>query len=183
MIEVVRSIGVFCSASDLEARYTQPAEEFAALLAKNGFNFVYGGTDRGLMKVMASKAQEGGSKIIGISIPHFQRHTKKDADEMIIAATLGERKTTILERSDAIVALVGGIGTLDEVTEMIELKKQGKHNKPIVVLNTEGFYNGLKMQLQKMKEDGSIPNELEELVHFSDTPQEAIDYIKDNLPK
>jgi hypothetical protein len=90
---------------------------------------------------------------------------------------------TILERSDAIVGLVGGIGTLDEITEMIELKKQGKHNKPIVILDTEGFYDGLKTQLQKMKNDGFIPNELEDLVHFSDTPQEARDYIQQALEK
>ena len=181
MTEAVRSIGVYCSASDLEPKYTEPAEEFVGLLAANGFNLVYGGSDKGLMKAIATRAQRGGSKIIGVTIPHFQHIARENADEMIVAATLGERKMAILERSDAIMGLVGGIGTLDEITEMIELKKQGKHNKPIVILDTAGFYSGLKTQLQKMKDDGFIPNDLEELVHFSNTPKEAIEYIKANL--
>ena len=173
----MKYIGVFCSASELSEKYTKPAEEFAKLIPQHKYHLVWGGTDTGLMKVVSSAVQENGGKLIGVSLPIFEHLSRKSADEMIVAKTLGERKATILQRSDAIVMLVGGIGTLDEVTEMLEMKKQKHHNKPIVILNTENFYDGLKVQLQKMKDDGLLTVPLEGLVFFADTPQEAIDYI------
>lgn len=177
----MKHIVVFCSASDVEEKYTQPAEEFATLLAKNGYHLVWGGSDTGLMKVIASAVQAGGGRLVGVSVTHLQHVLRADADEKIIEKTLGERKATLLARSDAVVALVGGIGTLDEITEIIELKKQGLHNKPIIILNTENFYEGLKVQMQKMKDDGFIKNNLDELFYFADDPQEAIEYINDKL--
>lgn len=177
----MKYICVFCSAAELEEKYTKPAEEFARLLAKQGYHLVWGGTNKGLMGRIATAAQNGGSKLIGVSLPVFEPLVRKNADEMIIANTLGERKATLLERSDAVVSLVGGIGTLDEVTEIIELKKQKHHDKPIVILNTENFYEGLKVQLQKMKDDGFIGVSLEDLVHFADTPKQALDYINQHV--
>jgi uncharacterized protein (TIGR00730 family) len=105
----------------------------------------------------------------------------KDADEMIIEKDLGTRKATMLKRSDALVVLVGGIGTLDEITEVLELKKHGTHNKPIVILNTENFYEGLKVQLQKMKDDGFINKALDDLIYFADTPKEVVEHINEKL--
>lgn len=133
------------------------------------------------MKVMASGVQIGGGKITGVSMELLKNQVRKDADEMIIAKDLGERKESILKRSDGIVALVGGIGTLDEITEILELKKHGLHNKPIVVLNTENFYEGLKVQLQKMKDEGFITRPLDELIYFADSPREVISYLNEKL--
>ncbi|HSW88003.1 MAG TPA: TIGR00730 family Rossman fold protein [Candidatus Saccharimonadales bacterium] len=173
----MKYIGVFCSANDLEEKYTTPAKEFAKLMTEHGYNLVWGGSDRGLMRTIASAVQDGGGKIVGVTIARYQERARKNADEMILASSLGERKATILERSDAIVVLVGGIGTLDELSEMLELKKQGKHNKPIVVLNTDNFYEGIKVQLQKMKDDGFLNRPLEDFIYFADKPIEAIEYI------
>ncbi|MBI3980615.1 TIGR00730 family Rossman fold protein [Candidatus Microgenomates bacterium] len=177
----MKYITVFCSAMDLTEKYTKPAEDFARLLVKNGYHLVWGGTDKGLMKKIAVAVKKQGGKLYGISIPIFKELARKDADEIFVAPTLGERKATMLKRGDAIVALVGGIGTLDEITEIIELKKQKEHNKPVVILNTENFYEGLKVQLQKMKDDGFIQMSLDDLVYFADKPQEAIDYINRKL--
>lgn len=174
-------IAVFCSAYDLEEKYTKPAREFASLLAKNGYSLVWGGTDKGLMKIVADQVADNGGKIIGVSIPIFYEFARKNADEMILAKTLGQRKATMLERSDAVIALVGGIGTLDEITDIIELKRTKHHNKPIVILNTENFYEGLKLQFQKMKSDGFIRRPLNEILFFADTPKEAIEYINKAL--
>ncbi len=175
----MKYIGVFCSANDLEEKYTKPAEEFAKLLTEHSYHLVWGGSDMGLMKAIASAVQEGGGKLIGISVAFLQHAARKDADEMVIAKDLGERKAMLLSRSDAIVMLVGGTGTLDEITDVIELKKHGHHNKPIVILNTENFYEGLKVQFQKMKDDGFISQveSLDDLVYFADKPQEAMEYI------
>jgi len=180
------NVCVFCSSNDLEKKYIKPAAELARLLAESGHNLIYGGSDYGLMKVMANGMQAGGAQVVGVTIPVYAAHARKNADEMIIAKTLGERKAVILERSDAIVTLVGGIGTLDELTELLELKRQNHHNKAIVVLNTDGFWNGLRAQLQRMAdeklfkpgENKHIPTKtLDEFIRFVDTPAEVMELL------
>lgn len=177
----MKNIAVFCSANELAEKYMRAAEEFAGLIARNGYNLVWGGSNTGVMKLVASTVQENGGKIIGVSLVAYRHKLRESADEMIIEKTLGERKATMLLRSDAIVALVGGIGTLDEITEIIELKKQDHHKKPIVILNTQHFYDGLREQLDKMEREGFLTKKLEEFLYFANTPTEAIDYIKKNL--
>lgn len=171
------NICIFCSANDLEEKYISPAKEFARLIVKHGYHLVWGGSDTGLMREVAHAVQEAGGKLTGVTIPIYHHKSRKNIDELILVNTLGERKATMLEKSEAIAVLVGGIGTLDEVTEIIELKKQGVHNKPIVVLNTEKFYEGFKVQLQKMKDEGFILKNLNELVYFADTATEAFNRI------
>lgn len=173
----MKYIAVFCSANDVVAKYAKSAREFARFLAKYGYGLVWGGSDRGLMKIVAYEVQANGGKIIGISMELLRHHARKNANEMIITKDLQERKATILTRSDAIVLFAGGIGSLDEITEMLELKKHGVHNKPIVILNTDNFYEGLKMQLQRMRNDGFLTKSLEELIYFANTPKEAIGYL------
>lgn len=177
----MKYILVFCSANDLEEKYTKPAKEFAKLIAQNGYGFVWGGSDTGLMRVMASAVQDVGGKIIGISVEMLKHKARQNANEMIIAKDLAERKSIMLKRGDAIVLLVGGIGALDEITGILELKKHSVHNKPIIILNTDHFYEGLKIQLQKMKDDGFLTRPLDDLIYFADTPQEAMEYINQKL--
>lgn len=177
----MKNIGVFCSARDVAKEYIDEAREFARLLAAGGYNLVWGGSDMGIMKVVADEVEKGGGKLIGVSVEFLQKEAREKADEMIIAKDLSERKATLLARCDAIVALVGGVGTLDEVAETLEHKKHGHHNKPIVILNTMGFYDGFKTQLQKMIQDGFINKTMDELIYFADKPTEAIRYIDDKL--
>jgi len=177
----MKYVAVFCSVYDLDDKYVAPAREFARLLAENGYGLIWGGTDEGLMKVMADGVKEGGGKLVGVTFESIKDRARKDADEIIVAKDLSERKNTMLERADAFVVLVGGLGTLDEVTHILELKKHNVHTKPIVVLNTENFYEGLKVQLQKMKDDGFIEASLEDYLYFADTPEEAIEFINNSL--
>lgn len=177
----MKYIAVFCSANELADKYVQPAREFAKLLGETGYHLVWGGTNRGLMREVAEGVQAGGGKLVGVSLEIYKDFARQNADEMIIAKTLGERKAVMLLRSDAIVVLVGGIGTLDELTEVLELKKQRHHNKLIVVLNTENFYEGLKVQLQKMKDDGFFTESLDDWVYFADKPEEAVAYLQKHL--
>lgn len=172
------NIGIFCSASDLQKKYTEPAVEFAEFLANAGHHLVWGGSDRGLMKLIADTFQASGGQIYGVSMEILKSHARKNADEMIIAKDLGERKAKMLKRSDIVVMMVGGIGTLDEVMGVLELKKHRVHRKPVVVLNTDNFYEGLRAQLQKMSDDGFIDRPLKELIHFADTPIGAMRYIE-----
>lgn len=106
------------------------------------------------MRVIADAAQEGGGKIVGVSVEPIAFRARPNADEMIIAKDWPERRATLLARADAIAVLPGGLWTLDEVTEVLEYKKQNAHNKPIVFINTDGFYDGLRTQFERMDREG-----------------------------
>lgn len=180
------NICVICSANNLSEKYTRPACELARLLAQNGDTLVWGGSNRGLMKIVADTAQAEGGKIIGVSVELFKHHAHTQADELIITKNLSERKATLLNRADAIVVLVGGLGTLDELTEIVELKREGEHTKPIIVLNTNGFYDGLKLQMDRIASEGLLPaaeleivtyRSLAEYLQFVDTPQAVLSVL------
>lgn len=183
---MLMNICIFCSANDLPSIYTQPAESLAKQIATTGHTLVWGGSKYGLMRVVAENAQQAGGKIIGISMELFKENILPSADEMIITKDLSERKATLLAYADVVVILAGGLGTLDEATEVIELKKQGQHDKPIIILNTNGFYNGLIAQLQRMTDEGFLPlkemqtikvRPLSHIVQFADTPEEIMQLI------
>jgi len=177
----MKYIAVFCSSKEIDGKYTEPAKEFARLIVENGYHLVFGGSDTGLMKIVAGEVKKTGGKVVGVSLKVFHHLIKKDADEMILADNLGHRKDLMLEHADAIVALVGGLGTLDELVHIAELKKQEHHDKPIIVLNTDNFYEGLIHQFQKMEMDGFNAFIMDDYVRFVNTPEEAIEYINKSL--
>ncbi|MFI5532588.1 TIGR00730 family Rossman fold protein [Kitasatospora sp. NPDC051853] len=168
------NITVFCSAYSLDERYTAPAAEFARLLGERGHTLVWGGSHAGLMGLLADEVKEAGGRLVGISVDFLAHKAYEGADEMVSTPDLATRKAQLLERADALAVLVGGLGTLDEITEVLELKKHARHDKPVVVLDTEGFYTGMRVQLERMDAEGFLPRPLAELVHFAATPAEAI---------
>ncbi|MFJ8229074.1 TIGR00730 family Rossman fold protein [Streptomyces sp. NPDC094448] len=174
-------ICVFLSAADLDERYTRPAREFAELLGKGGHTLVWGGSESGLMKVVADGVQETGGRLVGVSVDFLAATARAGADEMVIARDLAERKALLLAKADAVVVMVGGTGTLDEATEILELKKHGRQNKPVVLLNTAGFYDGLKTQFHRMESEGFLPVPLADLVFFAEEPVSALAYLEEAL--
>jgi len=174
------NICVFLSAADLDDRYTRPAREFAELLGKGGHTLVWGGSDVGLMKVVADGVQETGGRLLGVSVDFLADMVRPNADEMVIARDLAERKALLLEKADAVVIMVGGTGTLDEATEILELKKHGKTQKPVVLLNTAGFYDGLKEQFRRMEDEGFLPVPLTDLVFFAEEAVGALAYLEES---
>jgi uncharacterized protein (TIGR00730 family) len=175
------NICVFLSAADLDERYTRPAREFAELLGKGGHTLVWGGSDVGLMKVVADGVQEAGGRLLGVSVEFLAAKAHPGADEMVVARDLAERKALLLEKADAVVIMVGGTGTLDEATDILELKKHGHTTKPVVLLNTAGFYDGLKEQFRRMEDEGFLPVPLTELVFFAQEPVGALAYLEESL--
>ncbi|MFJ6575834.1 TIGR00730 family Rossman fold protein [Streptomyces sp. NPDC091368] len=175
------NICVFLSAADLDERYTAPAREFATLLGKAGHTLVWGGSDTGLMKVVADGVQDAGGRLVGVSVDFLAHKARPNADEMVVAGDLAERKALLLAKCDAIVVMVGGTGTLDEATEILELKKHGKHAKPVVLLNTEGFYDGLKAQFRRMEDEGFLPLPLTALAHFAADAPAALAHLESAL--
>ncbi|GGU44576.1 cytokinin riboside 5'-monophosphate phosphoribohydrolase [Streptomyces albospinus] len=172
------NICVFCSAADLDDRYVAPAREFAKMIGKGGHALVWGGSDTGLMKVMADGVQEAGGRLIGVSVEFLAHKARAGADEMVVTKDLAERKAQLLARADAVVVMVGGTGTLDEATEILELRKHGMHRKPVVLLNTAGFYDGLKEQFQRMEAERFLPIPLADLVFFAEDGAAALAYLE-----
>jgi uncharacterized protein (TIGR00730 family) len=175
------NIGVFLSAADLGEQYTEPAREFGKRLGAGGHTLVWGGSDSGLMKVLADSVQEAGGRLVGVSVEFLQHKVRKNADEMVVTADLAARKAELLRRSDAIVVMVGGTGTLDEATEILELKKHGLHSKPVVLLNSAGFYDGLELQLRRMDAEGFLPLPLSQLVRFASDGADALASLEEQL--
>ncbi|MBU7597160.1 TIGR00730 family Rossman fold protein [Streptomyces sp. P38-E01] len=173
-------ICVFLSAAELDERYTRPAREFAELLGRGGHTLVWGGSDVGLMKVVADGVHESGGRLCGVSVAFLADRSRPDVDDMVIAPDLAERKRLLLEKADAVVVMVGGTGTLDEATEILELKKHGHTEMPVVLLNTEGFYDGLKQQFQRMEDEGFLPRPLTELVFFAEEPLGAMAHLEES---
>jgi uncharacterized protein (TIGR00730 family) len=173
------NILVYCSAQEVSEKYTQAATEIARLVAQRGHALVWGGSNEGTMKVIADAVQNAGGKVVGVSMEFFKHKARPNADEMYFAKDLSERKRMMVEKADAIVVLAGGIGTLDEATEVLALKRHGDHDKPLIFLNTDGFYEGLKMQIERMEKDGFLASKDNDvvpgtLIHFAETPVEAI---------
>jgi uncharacterized protein (TIGR00730 family) len=175
------NICVFLSSADLDERYTRPAQEFAELLGRAGHTLVWGASDTGLMKVVADGVRKGGGSLVGVSVDFLRDFARDDVDELVMAEDLAQRKAVMLARADAVLVMVGGLGTLDEATDILELRKHRLHDKPIVILNTNGFYDGLVLQLRRMEDDGFLPMPLAKLVFITDGGADALAYIETSI--
>jgi uncharacterized protein (TIGR00730 family) len=176
-----KNVCVFLSAGDVLPVYEKATLEFIRLLIKNNYNFVYGGSERGLMKKAADEVKKMGGKIISVASEEFREVWRKEVDEMIICPNIPDRKKKILEVSDAIVVLPGGTGTLDEFTEILETKKWGNHDKPIVLLNTDNFWQGLLQQFDKMNKEKFILKPIDKLFYVADIPYKAINFLNKKI--
>jgi uncharacterized protein (TIGR00730 family) len=127
-------------------------------MAQNGIGLVYGGGSLGLMGEVARATLERGGRVTGI-IPDFLTQKEKmmrDVDELIVTADMHTRKRLMFEHSDAFVALPGGVGTLEELVEQLTWVQLGRHSKPVIVANIEGFWNPFLSLLAHMKADTFI---------------------------
>lgn len=150
----ISSICVYCgSGRGLNPAYAVTARKFGKALADHGVRLVYGGGSLGLMGEVAKAALGAGGKVTGI-IPEFLGAKEKmlqDVDELIVVEDMHARKKLMFERSDAFVALPGGIGTLEELVEQLTWSQLGRHTKPIVLANIEGFWTPFLQLLAHMK--------------------------------
>lgn len=152
-----RSICVFCgSRSGSKAFYTDAARGTGQLIARNGWRLVYGAGDVGLMGVVAEAAQNAGAKALGVIPTHLMTREKgrQRLDTMIITENMHERKKVMFMNSDAIVVLPGGAGSLDEFFEVLTWRQIGLHEKPIYLLNVEGYWDPLVKMIDHMIAEG-----------------------------
>jgi uncharacterized protein (TIGR00730 family) len=156
----INAICVYCGSSPgTDPAFATAARGFGKILAENGIRLVYGGGSIGLMGALASSVIEHGGGATGI-IPEFltaKERPRRLAQEQIITRDMHERKATMFARADAFVALPGGIGTLEELVEQMTWAQLGRHKKPILIANINGFWNPLLALLAHMRELGLVP--------------------------
>ncbi|PKL43707.1 MAG: TIGR00730 family Rossman fold protein [Candidatus Riflebacteria bacterium HGW-Riflebacteria-1] len=174
---------VFCSSSaDVSNAIKTAGADFGRLLAENGFALLYGGTTCGLMKVVADAHKKAGGKLIGV-IPEYMIErgiNHPDLDEMHSVEDLRPRKQAMLDKSDYIVALPGGIGTYDEFFDLLTLKQLKRHSKPMFLLNTDGYFKPLLALFQHGIEHKTIKAENLELFQSLATPEEVLRSIRNS---
>ena len=168
---------VFASSSSrIDNEYTIAASKLGLLLAEAGMPVVFGGGGIGLMGILADSVLESGGKITGV-LPSFMRdegwgHLR--VEEIILTPDMGERKKKMFSMSEAVIALPGGVGTLEELAEAITLKQLSLFNGPIIILNTLGFYNSLLDFLEHMVENNFLRFEHKSIWEVVNTPEEVI---------
>jgi uncharacterized protein (TIGR00730 family) len=156
----------------------------ATELALKGHTIVCGGGSHGLMGKIIATAVDNGGYAVGI-IPEFMRTVEWDSkllNKLIVVEDMRERKKQMIENVDAVIALPGGCGTLEELMEVITLKRLGKFTKPIIILNTNGFYNQLEEFLKKMIDENFMNKESIDIWKLVDYPEQVLDAINNSVP-
>ncbi len=149
----MKEVCIYCASStSIPEKYIKVAEELATELVNAGYGVVYGGGEVGLMGALANRVLSLNGHIKGV-IPHFMVDVEwahKGVEKMVKVNTMNERKSKLIEGVSAVIALPGSTGTLDELADVISLKKLGLFTKPIIIINSYGFYDSLFTLFDKM---------------------------------
>lgn len=180
------NICVFSSSSNaIPDVYVNDAIDLARLIGQAKFCLINGGSNVGLMDVVTREAGICGAKTIGI-IPEKLRDfnlASIHAHEIIVSGDMMERKAKMRDMSDAFIALAGGFGTLEEILEVITLKQLGYHDKAIVFINTNGFYDDLFRQFEKSFEEKFAKENYRKLYFIAQNSAEAMSYLSNYQPE
>ncbi len=181
MRQDIRSVTVYCSSStEIPRVYFDAGAELGAALAGAGWRLVYGGNRVGLMGVVADAVRAAGGKVTGVCPQLFLDQKMGDdfCDEMVVTAGMRDRKALLEERGDAFVALPGGLGTFEEVFEILVGRLLGYHDKPIVLLNVDGYYDPLLAMIEHGIEQRFIKPKAREAYFVADTVAAAMAHLK-----
>lgn len=155
----MKSIAVFCGSNEgYDESYREIAYNLGAFLAEKNIRLVYGGAKIGLMGAVAEGALNKGGEVVGV-MPEFLQteevvHT--GLTELVLVKTMHDRKMKMHDLSDGVVVLPGGWGTMDEMFEMLTWGQLGLHQKPVALINTNGFYDGLQVMMSMMVQEGFL---------------------------
>ncbi|WP_052593801.1 TIGR00730 family Rossman fold protein [Aureispira sp. CCB-QB1] len=172
---------VYCASSTkINAAFFEATDKLAKALVKEEVQVVYGGGGVGLMGQLADTVLAEGGQIQGI-MPQFMNEVEwghKKVLDFVYTQTMHERKAKLIDGVDAVIALAGGTGTLEELLEAITLKKLGLFTKPIIILNTNGYYDPLKEMLERCAEERFMSQEHMKMWSFVDQPEDVIPTIR-----
>ena len=174
----INAVCVYCgSNAGTEPIFGEAAGQFGKILAENGVRLIYGGGSVGLMGILADAVLAHGGKATGI-IPEFlteRERPRRLGQELIVTRGMHERKRTMFDRADAFVAMPGGIGTLEELVEQLTWAQLGRHKKPILIANINGYWDPLLTLFAHMRERAFVPDSLS--INFL-----VADRVEDILP-
>lgn len=176
-------ITIFCSANaDIDPEYFRMTEELGRWAGENGHTIVFGGCNMGLMECVARAAHNAGGRTIGVVPMIIERggKTSQYLDVTIPCDNLSDRKDIMLAQSDIIIALPGGIGTLDEVFTVAASATIGYHSKHIILYNMHGFWNSLAALLDDLQRKGMIRGSWNKTIRVANSLEEVIEIIRNN---
>ena len=172
------------SSPDIAPAFLEAGRVLGLAMAKRGYGLVFGAGDSGMMGAVARGVTAGQGKVIGI-VPSFfnvDGILYDHCDELIRTETMRQRKALMEERSEAFIMTPGGIGTFEEFFEILTLKQLGRHAKPIVVYNTDGYYDPMLAMMQKAIEAEFVTATVGDLYFVTADPDEALDYLEHYVP-
>lgn len=183
----MRNICVFCGSNlGVDSSYSDLAVKLGKKISKENANLIYGGANVGLMRIVAQEVMSNNGHVTGV-ITHFlsQKHlTLPNLSKLILVETMQERKAKMAELADAFIALPGGMGTLEELSEILTAAQLGFHSKPVGLLNINGYYNHLNKLLDNMVKEKFLLPQHRELVINSDNPDDLFEKMhKFEAPK
>jgi len=179
-----KSVCVYCgSRPGALPAYTAAARDLGTALAEEGWRLVYGAGDVGLMGEVARAAQTGGGETFGVIPAHLVAWEvgKTDLTRYVVTETMHERKKVMYMNADAVVVLPGGAGSLDELFEVLTWRQLGLHEKPVIVLNTEGYWDPLKALIGHVIDQGFADGSLAGFLTWADTPVAAMAALREAL--
>lgn len=180
-----RSITVYCGASSgVSQDYRDSATALGRAIAGRGATLVYGGGSRGLMGIVADAALAAGGHVVGV-IPHDmvdRELAHQGLSDLIRVADMGERKREMMMRGEAFVALPGGVGTLEEIIEVMSWAQLAIHRKPFGLVNTRGYYGPLLACFDHMVAEGFLPAETRRLMRCEADPATLLDRLAEPVP-
>ncbi len=180
-----KTICVYCSSSNnLPDKYYEFAQNFGIEIAKNGYNMVYGGTTVGLMGVIANNALRNGAKVTGVIPERIASFGLKnpDAARVIVTKDMRTRKAEMEKLSDIFIAAPGGFGTFEEIFEILVAKQLGYHNKPIIFINFDNYYDYLFKMFDTIYNKQFAKEEMKSLYFIANTLSQVFSYIKNYTP-
>jgi len=176
----IRSVCVFCSSSNSAGPvFMDSARELGRGLGRMGLTLIYGGASIGMMGQTASGVHEEGGRVVGV-LPEFFREKEieyLDADELIVTPDMRSRKAIMEENADAFIALPGGIGTLEELTEILSMRQLKLMSKPLILVNIDGFFDNLRTLLEDMVRRKFVKPEFLTTLILVANAQAALDYL------
>ena len=168
------------SSNAIDKTYLEAGENLGREMAKQGHGLVFGGGAQGMMGAVARGMTEVGGEILGVAPGFFNVDgiLYEKCTEFIYTETMRQRKQIMEDRADAFVMTAGGIGTFEEFFEILTLKQLGRHNKPIAILNTNGYYDAMEQMMQTAVEQKFMKAACLQLYGIFETPKDVIAYLE-----
>ena len=181
-----KAICVYCSSSNnLPEKFYTVSKELGEKIAENNFNMVYGGTTVGMMGVIADNALKNGAEVVGVIPERIASFGLKHPElaKVVLTKDMRERKATMEKLSDVFVAMPGGFGTFEEIFEILVAKQLGYHDKPVIFVNYDGYYDNMIKMFDTLYENKFAKEEMKELYFIAKNIDEIFSYIQLYSPK